>query len=400
MPAQFCDGPLIHIAPSRIPGRAANVVQVMKMAEALASVAGQAILIAGRNGSDTELDHEALKLDFGVARLPEMRLLRLQGRFGIHLFNLRAALTARRLDAKLVVTRSVGAAAIAARLGLPTVFECHAPPQGFERRYWRWLAGAPGFRRLVVISDSLRRLMLERHPEVATLDIVVAPDGVDLARFAGLPCAAEAKRQAGRDETRPVAGYAGHLYAGRGIEVILAVAERLPRWDFLVAGGTEADLAALRAELVQRSLANVQLCGFVPNAHLPERLAVCDVLLMPYQRAVMVSGGALDTARWMSPLKMFEYMAMGRAIVSSDLPVLREVLDANMARLVAPDDVAGWTAALSELESEAARAPLARAARAAAAQYDWRRRCMRMLEGLWPLPATGQAAVPCAAKGA
>jgi glycosyltransferase involved in cell wall biosynthesis len=374
--------PLVQIAPSRIPGNAANAMQVMKMAQALRAVAPHAALIAAQG--DGAIDEAALARQFGVDGLPNMHRLPLRGRYGIHLFNLRAALAARRLGAGLVLSRSIGAAALAARMGLPTVFECHAPPQGFERRYWRLLARAPAFHRLVVISDALRGLMRGAHPETAAMDVVVAHDGVDLARFEGLPTAAAAKRAAGLDADRPVAGYAGHLYRGRGIDVILAAASRLPGWDFVIAGGGDDDVAALRAEVRTCGLGNVSAWGHVPNADLARRLAVCDVLLMPYQPSVMVSGGRLDTARWMSPLKMFEYMAMGRAIVSSDLPVLREVLDDGIARLVPPADADGWVAALAALEDPAERDRLAAAARARAAGYDWSARCVRMLDGLWP----------------
>ena len=333
---------------------------------------------------DSTADEAALRNLYGLTRVPRLVRLRASGRFGIHIFNLKAAVMTRRHGAGLALSRSIGAAAFAARMGIPTVFECHAPPQGFERRYWRWLVRAPGFRRLAVISEALKRLLNERFPEVAELDVIVAPDGVDLAQFKGIPVSAEAKRTAGRDPTRPVAGYAGHLYAGRGIEVILAVAGRLPHWDFVIAGGTDEDVGAVRAEVARRRLPNVELLGFVPNALLAERLAVADVLLMPYQKEVMVSGGRLDTVRWMSPLKMFEYMAMGRAIVASDLPVLREVLDETAAWLAPPDRTDDWIRALVALENPDRRAALAAVAKDRAAQYDWSRRVNRMLADLDP----------------
>ena len=105
---------------------------------------------------------------------------------------------------------------------------------------------------------------------------------------------------------------------------------------------------------------------------LAESLAVLDV----------VSGGRLDTARWMSPLKMFEYMAMGRAIVSSDLPVLREVLGEDCAILAPPDVESAWIAALRRLEDADLRDRLAGAARARAPDYSWSRRVRTMLDGL------------------
>lgn len=344
-------------------------MQTMKMAQALIEIDPEILTIvtAGQGAGD----EASLRTLYGVGRIPKMIRLPVRGRWGAHLFALRAAYEARRHGATLVLSRSIGAAAVAARIGILTIFECHAPPSGGERRYWSRLVKSPNFRRLVVISDALRVIMLEQYPALRNKDVVVAHDGVDLERFAGLPDAKAAKRTAGRDVDRPVAGYAGHLYAGRGIDVILSCAAGLPGWDFVIAGGTETDTTNTRADIVEQGLANVELLGFVPNADLAGRLAIADVLLMPYQKSVMVSGGTIDTARWMSPLKMFEYMAMGRAIVASDLPVLREVLDDTMARLVPPDDSQAWMDALCALQSERPRDQLAKNARKAVGRYSW-----------------------------
>lgn len=75
-----------------------------------------------------------------------------------------------------------------------------------------------------------------------------------------------------------------------------------------------------------------------------------DVLLMPYQKSVSIGVAGQDTAQWMSPMKMFEYMAGGVPLVSSDLPVLREVLEEGRnALLVAPGDPQAWVAAVDRL---------------------------------------------------
>ncbi len=326
---------------------------------------------------------------YGVDRVPQnLRIWPIRGRFGVHFYNLRSAWAARRAGARLVLTRSVGAAAFSAMFGIPTVWECHAPPAGFERWLWLWLARSPRFRRLVVVSAALANVMRQRFPWLESMDVTVAHDGVDLARFINLPSADAAKTAAERDTKRLVAGYAGHLYAGRGLDVILLCAEALPHWDFIVAGGTTEAVAQLNRVLVQRGLNNVQLLGFVNNSQLAQTMAVCDVLLMPYQRSVLVSGGTLDTAAWMSPLKMFEYMAMNRAIISSDLPVLREVLDESCARLVPPDHPLEWVNALRSLETIEARHELAAAAQRAVTSYDWERRVELMLGGLLPPPTS------------
>lgn len=82
-------------------------------------------------------------------------------------------------------------------------------------------------------------------------------------------------------------------------------------------------------------------------------MAAADVLLMPYQTRVSIGVGEHDTAQWMSPMKMFEYLASGVPIISSDLPVLREVLEhGRNALLVAPDRPDLWVAALDRLVAD------------------------------------------------
>jgi glycosyltransferase involved in cell wall biosynthesis len=119
----------------------------------------------------------------------------------------------------------------------------------------------------------------------------------------------------------------------------------------------------------------------VPNRHIPLYQAAGDILLMPYERRVAVSGGG-NTADICSPMKMFEYMASGRAILSSDLPVLHEVLDETRAIFCAPEDPAAWVAAFGRLAQDAAlRARLSAAARAAVAPYAWQTRAQLSLAG-------------------
>jgi glycosyltransferase involved in cell wall biosynthesis len=373
-------GPLAYLTASRIPGIAANAMQAIKMAEAL-TISGFDVRMAAIHGpGDTA--PEALKRLYGVNRLPALSLHTADGVLGIHRYAVRIAAEARRARARLVFSRTLGAAAVAAWIGLPTVFECHGLFQGRERHLWRGLLRAPRFIRLVTISEALRHLILDEYPEAARIDTVVAHDGVDVARFTTLPGLEAAKRRAGFDTGRPVAGYAGHLYAGRGIDLILDVASQLPGWNFLIVGGTPADVGETRARIAGRGLENIRLTGFIDNADIPDTLAACDALLMPYQRRVFVSGGKLDTASWMSPLKMFEYLAMGRAIVASDLPVLREVLDERCARLLPPDKAAAWVSALRSLENLEVRRTMGAAARVRAADYDWRQRVRRIFDGL------------------
>jgi len=162
--------------------------------------------------------------------------------------------------------------------------------------------------------------------------------------------------------------------------MLLKLAKQLPEINFLLVGGIQDDVTRLRDAAAE--LGNLTLTGFVPNAELPLYQAACDALLMPYQRRVAASSGG-DIARYLSPMKLFEYLACGRVILSSDLPVLREILNENNALLLPPDDVNVWAEALRALAADPAlRDKLATQSRRDAQQYDWNIRAALILANL------------------
>ena len=83
-------------------------------------------------------------------------------------------------------------------------------------------------------------------------------------------------------------------------------------------------------------------------------------------------------------MKMFEYMAAERAILTSDLPVIREVLNESNAVFCPPDDAAAWQVALEGLLSYAPRRLMfAKQARLVVENYTWLARARKLLDGLF-----------------
>ena len=132
------------------------------------------------------------------------------------------------------------------------------------------------------------------------------------------------------------------------------------------------------------SLANLHLHGFRPPAEVERYRIAFDILLAPYQRKVSVAGGGTTTTeKWMSPLKVFEYMAAGKAIICSDMPVLQEVLvDKQNALLCDPENIDSWEEALIILsQNENMRIQLGEAARNDfVRRYSWYSRAEKLLK--------------------
>jgi len=165
------------------------------------------------------------------------------------------------------------------------------------------------------------------------------------------------------------------------MEIILHAAQSLQEVVFLIVGGEGRYLSQFKEE-VDKSGGNVLFKGFIPYKNVPRHLLACDVLLMPYQRKVLHRQKKHDTAEYMSPLKMFEYMAAGKAIISSRIPVLEEILhNEENALLVAPDNKQEWIEAISRLKDHPDfAAKLGHNASRDVQDHSWRRRAEDIME--------------------
>jgi glycosyltransferase involved in cell wall biosynthesis len=183
-------------------------------------------------------------------------------------------------------------------------------------------------------------------------EVVIAPNGVDLERFDSLPATPELARQKLDFPSTPTVMCTGHLYAGRGADLFLALAKEIPKASFVWVGGRTEDIETWKSRAQSD---NVTFTGFIPNQDLPLYQSAADILLMPYSRSIMGSSGTADSASVASPMKMFEYMAAGRAIVTADLPVIREVLNEKSAVFCEPDDVGTWKVEIEKLLADEPR---------------------------------------------
>jgi glycosyltransferase involved in cell wall biosynthesis len=203
----------------------------------------------------------------------------------------------------------------------------------------------------------------------------VAPDGVDLQRFQNPLSRSEARRALNLTEGERWIVHAGHIYEGRGGEELVRALADLPA-QLLFAGGKPADVERVRAVAAREGLADrVRFEGMVPNGKIPLYLWAADVLVMPYTSRTPIIAS-------ISPMKMFEYMAAERPIVSTDFPALREVLrDGENALLVAPDAPRALAAGIRRaLEDAALAEKISRRARTDVEAFTWDRRAEKILE--------------------
>jgi glycosyltransferase involved in cell wall biosynthesis len=276
-------------------------------------------------------------------------------------------LRARRSDSASLVYESHGFAPAVSR-ERPAMLTGAAPPSWLkQRRLWRREARvwrqADGY---ATITRGLADELVERFGPRPALAVV--PDGarVDAGRrFEGRAIA-----------TPAVVGYSGHLYPWKGVDLLLDALAELAGVNGIVVGGHpgENDLARLRNRAGELGLGSrVTFTGMVGPRDVTARLEPADVLVLP-------NPATAASERYTSPLKLFEYLAMGRPIVASDLPAFREVVrHGDNALLFEPGSARALAAAVrTVVGSPQLAASIARRAFETARDYSWDARAERL----------------------
>jgi len=249
-----------------------------------------------------------------------------------------------------------------------------------ERLLFNVLIRNKNFRRLILITHALAEKYQIRYKSLlGSGRITVLPDAADqVTEHAPLPS------WPGRANALQV-GYVGHLYHGKGMEIIALLAPKMPEVDFHVIGGLERDIIEWKKRI---SCNNLIFHGFIPPRQVSQYINALDICLLPNQKNVTSysdteSKTTRNIGEFTSPLKLFEYMAHRKPIIASDLPVLREILDENCSILVPPSDIDAWVSAINSMRDMKWRTKIRDAAyEKFLCNYTWRTRAREALKGL------------------
>lgn len=372
---------IVAISGSQVPSSAANSIQTMKAVHALAQLGHEITLIVPLIDAESSVfawdelaDYYGLQQHFQIEFLPSASR---------RLFFLSSVRRAKKLKPDLLYVWPLQSAVLGLVSGLPVLLELHDLPSGRIGPFWfRYLRDIKGAKRIAVITKALQSALIERYgAQFRHSDMIIAPNGVELERFERLPDVVAARASLKLPEA-PTVMCTGHLYSGRGVELFVALARKFQERgiQFTWVGGKPEDVQKWREQT--KDISNVNFRGFIPNSQLPVFQAAADVLLMPYGKEIGISSGVGHSAQVSSPMKMFEYMATGRVILASDLPVFHEILNQKNAVFCTPDDVGSWETALNDLlDHPQRREEISAQARTDAQKYSWLEREKTILEG-------------------
>ncbi|HRQ22404.1 MAG TPA: glycosyltransferase [Anaerolineales bacterium] len=357
----------------------------MKVAQALMQLDHDVKMFAPAEvdpaSKETLLSHYGLRLAPDLELLPSISGLK---RFD---FIVHAQRAAKKFRAELIYTWLPQSAVLGLWSGYPVVLEMHADNSGKLGAWWLGQFWRADGRKVMTVTTSALRKALERSTKLKFKDeaVLVAPNGVELEKYENLPSPSEARRQLDLPEGLTV-GFTGHIYPGRGADLLFELAKQMPNVNFLWVGGTPELVDFWKNKLGEAGMTNVTMTGFVQHERIPLYQAAADILLMPYSRSIEASSGQ-DIAEVINPMKMFEYMASGYAIVSADLPSIREVLNDGNAVFCSAGNLGDWESIIGEwkvaieklLADEPRRLALGKQARTDVSQLTWLKREERVM---------------------
>lgn len=329
---------LAYLSGTPIPSRAASALHVVKMCNALSQLCdvtayglkGESEDLAAFYNCPIEFNYEG----FGHSDFPGAG----------YRFAARTAFKERGKPTSAYYGRHLNALWFASRFSQPFAYEAHAMPRS---NHARWLlhhvANQPNCRGVVCITQLLADEMQELLPP--STPTLVLSDAADIPQSTG---PAMVPTWPGRPGVAQI-GYVGHLYPGKGMELVYALAESSPQWDFHIVGGRDEDIQKWKN---QGALSNLFFHGFVKHGELPGYYAFLDVALLPLQAKVWIADQKNEIGRWTSPLKAFEYMAHRLPIIASNTPALAEIFSHEItALMVGAQDLAAWQAAIHRIIS-------------------------------------------------
>jgi glycosyltransferase involved in cell wall biosynthesis len=270
-------------------------------------------------------------------------------------------------------------------LRIPIVMELNSPlgtidnKDNFEAYYELALLGEKLALRsstfVTVVSEVAEELVRSTYP---FLRVVVNPNGVNPRAFSPEVSGADVRKAYGL-QTKRILGFSGHFRWWHGVPILLKAMVKILQQHqdahLLLIGESECskeyeDLAR-ELDIIDK----VTFTGRVPFSEVPKHLAACDILASPH---VPVLEGVPFHG---SPLKIFEYMAMGKPIVASRIGQIGEVLTHRQtALLVTPGDSNELANAVSQLIDNVKLAVrLGRNARQEAMKYTWEVNARRVL---------------------
>ena len=364
-----------YVCDSVLPSQKANGVNIVKMCEAFSQVGHNVTLILPShvNNNDSIVDYYNIKHSFNVVYIP------IKNRKGwLYLYGLKIYLLCKKniYNIELVYSRFPFSLFLILRLKKNIIVELHGEiwKTGLLNNIaTRVLLKSKYLKKIVFISPEMKTIYENKFSNIFNKKTLLehyysAAEGFSVNNKFSL-----------NGKYGINIGYVGSFNKGRGLELIFELARVFSEFGFHLAGAPEKELSNYEID----KYPNVHYYGHLSHTKTSEFRNSCDILLAPYQEEVRIPSG-INTVAFMSPIKIFEYMASKKPMIVSDLKALRNVLDEKCAYLCSPTNINEWKDKINFIISnqEEAQKVAINAFEKLINNYTWEIRAKKILQNI------------------
>ncbi len=362
---------IFYIADISLPSTSAYAIHVLKICDRFKDVYNTNLLIpyidpvyrSKKIKKDFRLKND-IKINGILKKCTKINFIqRIEFAFKVLLFLKKE----KKIRVSLIYSRSIITSILLSLFQIKNVLEIHHDLQSFTKIIFNFLYFKFLNKNLLIVllHNNLKKILPKKFDKFIILD-----DAVELRDFL--------KRKIIKKNNLFSCSYFGSLTRGKGVELISKLSKKLPKVHFDIYGDTNF----LYDKKLLNTSSNMRFFGHINYSEVLKKMSSYDVVLMPYLNRVTVRSKNLDTAKFMSPLKLFEYMAGAKIIIASKLPVYSHILKNNYNSILLPNNKLNlWVKKINEINKNISKFKyLQKNAFKNVQKYSWRNRVKNILD--------------------
>ena len=374
---------IVVIFNNRLPTERAHGFQIVKMCEELASAGKSVELVIPKSKNKIKeniFSYYGVKNNFKVKELWALNLFFGDITYRVRYFTFLISLFFYKIsDSTVYLTRNPEVVFLISIRKGKIIFENHNWYET-EKKIKKNLALVKNAFGFITTSEIIKKEFVNKG--VNADKIIIAPNGVDLNKFNISLSKNEARSRFHLPLDKKLIIYSGHLYEKKGVYTIAESVKYLSddcRIVFI--GGLPDDIKKMKRlfgkdanSTTQNGQRKIIFVGQKDRSKIPLYLKSADVLVIGN------SAKYLSESTYTSPLKLFEYLAVGNPIVASDVPAIREFVTENEVVFFEPDNPESLAKAIKFAEDN--KENLSQNAKQLSQNFSWQKRARKIIEFL------------------
>ena len=323
---------ILYVSDLSLPNKSAYAVHVMKMCEALA-VNNNVDLVVNHNNQKWQSlkENYNLKTKINIISLNNLKI----GGLVLRIVNgYKTYKITKKNNYKIIISRNIISSILLAIFGVKNTLEIHTELGGFTKKiFYFFLKKIKKNLRFIFIHKELKKHFNFRKK------FIVLDDAINIEQFKDVKIKTQPNKFV----------YTGSYIKGKGIELILDLAEHFKNYKFHLYG----NLDTFPEDLVnKKNLKNLIINDYIEYKKIPYVLKSAEFLLMPYPKEIGVLIKNINVKKYISPLKMFEYLASKKIIFASKNKAYEHILINNYnSIIIEPENKKKWIKKINKIIS-------------------------------------------------